>query len=246
MKPFPQNSTVVLVHGAWADGSCWKNVILPLQQHGLKVICAPIPLTSLTDDAAALSRALERTRGPMVLAGHAYGGAVVATTREDRVKALVYIAALAPDEGETVAQVFYRDELHPNAPKLTPDKHGFLWMPEEGFHQAVAHKAPTEQKSILAAVQRPISMECIQEPAPKPAWKAKPSWFLLAEEDRMINPKTQGFMADRMGARIRSERVDHSPMYTAPNLVIELLLEAARAASRSEFLAGRTANTGEG
>ena len=221
------NSTVVLVHGAWADGSCWNNVILPLQQHGLKVICAPIPLTSLTDDAAALSRALERTRGPVVLAGHAYGGTVIATTREDRVKALVYIAALAPDEGETVAEVFYRDELHPKVPKLTPDQHGFLWMPEEGFHHAVAHKAPSEQKSILAAVQRPISVECIQKPAPAPAWKTKASWFLLAEEDRMINPKTQRFMADRMGASIRSEGVDHSPMYTAPDLVIELVLEAS-------------------
>jgi len=227
MKAFPQDSTVVLVHGAWADGSCWSNIILPLQQHGLKVICAPIPLTSLTDDAAALSRTLERTRGPAVLAGHAYGGAVIATTREDRVKALVYIAALAPDEGETVAEIFYRDELHPNAPKLGPDRHGFLWMPEEGFHQAVAHRAPSEQKNILAAVQRPISVECIQEPAPAPAWKVKPSWFLIAEEDRMINPKTQRFMADRMRASSRSERVDHSPMYTAPNAVIELILEAA-------------------
>jgi len=174
----------------------------------------------------------------VVLAGHAYGGAVIATTRDDRVKALVYIAGLAPDQGETVAEVFYRDELHPNAPKLGPDRHGFLWMPEEGFHQAVAHKAPTNQTTIMAALQRPISVECIQEPAPAPAWKAKPSWFLLAEEDRMINPKTQGFMADRMGASIRSERVDHSPMYTAPNPVIELLLEAARALSKPEPLHG--------
>jgi pimeloyl-ACP methyl ester carboxylesterase len=212
---------------------------LPLQQHGLQVICAPIPLTSLTDDAAALSRALERTRGPIVLAGHAYGGAVIATTGEDRVKALVYVAALAPDEGETVADVFYRDELHPKAPKLDPDKHGFLWMPEAGFHEAVAHNAPTDQKSMLAAVQRPISVDCIQERVPVPAWKAKPSWFLLAEEDRMINPKTQRFMANRMGASIRSERVDHSPMHTAPHLVIELILEAShRAIPESEILAG--------
>lgn len=224
----PQNSTVVLVHGAWADGSCWNNVILPLQRQGHNVICAQIPLTSLIDDATALSRTLERTRGPVVLVGHAYGGAVIATTRDDRVKALVYIAALAPDEGETVAEVFYRDELHPNAPKLDPDRHGFLWMPEAGFHQAVAHKAAADQKSILAAVQRPIAVECIQEPVPAPAWKAKPSWFLIAEEDRMINPKTQRFMADRMRASIRSERVDHSPMYTAPDLVIEVILEASR------------------
>ena len=190
MNAFPENSTVVLVHGAWADGSCWNNVILPLQRRGLKVVCAPIPLSSLTDDTTALSRALERTSGPVVLAGHAYGGAVIGATREDRVKALVYIAALAPDEGETVAKVFYRDESHPNAPKLSPDKHGFLWMPEEGFQEAVAHKASADQISVMAAVQRPIAIRCIQEPAPAPAWRVKPSWYLVAEEDRMINPKT--------------------------------------------------------
>jgi pimeloyl-ACP methyl ester carboxylesterase len=243
MNAFPQNSTIVLVHGAWADGSCWNNLVLPLQRHGLKVICAPIPLTSLSDDAAALSRALERTSGPVILAAHAYGGAVIATTREDRVKALVYIAALAPDEGETVAKVFYRDESHPNAPKLSPDRHGFLWMPEEGFHQAVAHKASTDQKSVMAAVQRPIAIKCIQEPAPAPAWKVKPSWWLVAEEDRMINPKTQDFMADRMGASIRSEPVDHTPMLTAPELVIDLILEAARETLlRAQVLAERTAD----
>ena len=232
MNAVPQNSSVVLVHGAWADGSCWNNVILPLERHGLKVICAPIPLTSLTDDVGTLSRVLERTSGPVVLAGHAYGGAVIGAATEDRVKALVFIAVLAPDEGESVAKMFYRDEPHPDAPKLAPDKHGFLWMPEDGFSRAVAHGASTDQTSVLAAVQRPISIRCIQEPAPAPAWKVKPSWFLLAEEDRMINPKTQRFMADRMRATVRSKRVDHSPMYTAANLIIDLVLEAAGTTSQ--------------
>jgi pimeloyl-ACP methyl ester carboxylesterase len=228
MSDFPRNSTVVLVHGAWADGSCWHNVILPLQRQGLTVICAPIPLTSLSDDVAALNRALERTTGPVVLAGHAYGGAVIGAIREDRAKSLVYVAALAPDEGETVAQVFYRDESHPEAPKLTPDKYGFIWMPEEGFSRAVAHRASTDQTRIMAAVQRPISVQCLQDPAPAPGWKTRPSWFLLAEEDRMISPKTQQFMAARMGAKIRSGRLDHSPMYTATDQVIEVIGEAAR------------------
>jgi pimeloyl-ACP methyl ester carboxylesterase len=238
MNAFAHNATAVLVHGAWEDGSCWSNVVLPLQRRRLKVICAPLPLTSLSDDAAALSRVLERTSGAVILAAHAYGGAVIATTRADRVQALVYIAALAPDEGETVAKVFYRDESHPKAPKLSPDKHGFLWMPEEGFDQAVAHQASTEQKNILAAVQRPLALRCIQEPAPAPAWKVKPSWYLLAEEDRMINPKTQRFMAERMRASVQSERVDHTPMLSAPELVIDLILEAARETSRPEALAG--------
>ena len=242
MSAFPENSAIVLVHGAWADGCCWKDVILPLEREGLKVICAPIPLTSLTDDVSALTRALERTTGPVVLAGHAYGGAVIGAIRDERVKSFVYVAALAPDEGETVAQVFYRDEPHEEAPKLAPDKHGFIWMPDDGFSRAVAHKASTEQTRILAAVQRPISVQCIQEPTPAPGWKAKPSWFLLAEEDRMINPKTQQFMAARMGAKVRSSRVDHSPMYTATDLVIDVILEAARATVGRASIPARTAN----
>jgi pimeloyl-ACP methyl ester carboxylesterase len=228
MGKFPQNSTVILVHGAWADGSCWRNVILPLERRGLHVICAPIPLTSLTNDTAALSQALERTSGPAVLVGHAYSGAVIAAVREERVKSLVYIAALAPDEGETVAKVFYLDPKPPESPKLAPDSHGFIWIPDGGFRQAVAHKASAEQTSIATAVQRPIAVQCIQEPAPTPAWKIKPSWFLVAEEDRMINPKTQHFMADRMRAKVHSYPVDHSPMYTKPDLVINVILEAAR------------------
>jgi len=227
MSSFAQNATIVLVHGAWADGSCWQNVILPLRKESLKVTCAPIPLTSLTEDIAALQRVLERTSGPAVLVGHAYAGAVIAGPNDDRVKSLVYIAALAPADGETVADVFYRAKPHPEAPKLAPDAHGFIWMPQGGFARAVAHKAALDQTTILEAVQRPIAVKCIQEKAPVPAWKTKPSWFLLAEEDRMIAPETQRYMAERMGATIRTHRVDHSPMYTAPEVVVDLILEAA-------------------
>ena len=225
---FPESSTIVLVHGAWADGYCWSNVVLPLERRGLKVICAPIPLTSLSNDAAALSWALERTSGPVVLVGHAYSGAVIAAAKEERVKSLVYIAALAPDEGETVAKVFYRDTPSPEAPKMVPDSHGFVWMPEDAFRRALAQKASDDQAKIAASVQRPISVQCIQEPAPMPLWKSKPSWYLVAEEDRMINPKTQHFMADRMGATVRPHRVDHTPMYSEPAVVTEVILEAAR------------------
>lgn len=228
MSSFAQNTTIVLVHGAWADGSCWQNVILPLRKEGLKVTCAPIPLTSLSEDIAALERVLERTSGPAILAGHAYGGAVIAGPNDSRVRSLVYIAALAPAEGETVADMFYRAKPHPEAPILKPDAHGLIWMPEGGFAHAVAHKASPDQTAILEAVQRPIAMKCIQEKAPVPAWKTKPSWFLLAEEDRMIAAETQRYMAERMGAKIRTHRVDHSPMYTAPDVVVGVILEAAR------------------
>jgi pimeloyl-ACP methyl ester carboxylesterase len=222
-----QSGTVVLVHGAWADGSCWQNIILPLTRHGLKVISASLPLTSLSDDAAALDRILERTSGPVILVGHAYAGAVIAAAREERVVSLVYIAALAPAEGETVAEVFYRIEPHPEAPHLAPDAHGLIWMPEDGFARAVAHKASSDQTTIPAAVQRPIALKCIQEKAPAPAWKTKPAWYLLAEEDRIILSQTQRFMADLMGAHIRAYKLGHSPMYTAPDLVVDVILEAA-------------------
>ncbi len=232
MSASAQASTAVLVHGAWADGSCWSNVILPLRRQGLSVTSAPIPLTSLADDTAALRRVIERVDGPVILVGHAYAGAVIAAAHDDRVKALVYVAALAPDEGETVADVFYRAAPHPEAPQLAPDAHGFIWMPEEGFGRAVAHEASPDQLAIMAAVQRPIAVKCIQEKAPTPAWKTKPSWYLLAEKDRMIVPETQRFMAERMGATIRSHAVDHAPMYTAPNLVVDVVLEGAREAIR--------------
>ena len=223
-----QNGTVVLVHAAWADGSCWSNVILPLRNQGLQVTAAPIPLTSLSDDAAALRRVIERTSGPVILVGHAYAGAVIAAAHDDRVKSLVYVAALAPDEGETVADVFYRAAPHPQAPHMVPDEHGLIWMPEEGFGCAVAHKASPDQLAIMAALQRPLAVQCIQEKAPAPAWKKTPTWYLVAEEDRMIDPETQRFMAGRMGATIRSHRVDHTPMYTAPELVVDVILQAAR------------------
>jgi pimeloyl-ACP methyl ester carboxylesterase len=228
MSSFAQNATIILVHGAWADGSCWHNVILPLRKEGLKVTCAPIPLTSLTEGIAALQRVIERMSGPAVLVGHAYGGAVIAGPNDDRVKSLVYVAALAPAEGETVADVFYRAKAHPDAPHLEPDAHGLIWMPEGSFSHAVAHKASLDQTTILEAVQRPIAVKCIQEKAPAPAWKTKPSWFLLAEEDRMIVPETQRYMAERMPAKIRTHQVDHSPMYTVPDVVVDVILEAAR------------------
>jgi pimeloyl-ACP methyl ester carboxylesterase len=222
-----QATSVILVHGAWADGSCWGNIILPLRRSGLNVMAAPIPLTSLSDDTAALQRAIERTSGLVVLVGHAYAGALIAAANHQRVKSLVYIAALAPDEGETVADVFYRAAPHPKAPHLQPDANGYIWMPEDGFADAVAHNASPEQLAIMSTVQRPIAVQCIQEKAPAPAWKTKPSWYLLAGEDRMILHETQQFMAGRMGATVRSFAVDHTPMYTAPNLVVDLVLEAA-------------------
>jgi pimeloyl-ACP methyl ester carboxylesterase len=218
--------TVVLVHGAWADGSSWAKVIAPLTASGVKAIAAPLPLTSFHDDIAALDRTLERAQARVVLAGHAYAGAVIGATRSDKVKALVYVAALAPDEGETVADVFYRGAPHPQAPKLAPDAHGLIYLPEVAFATAFAQHASKEELAVLAAVQRPISTACISVKVERPLWKDRPSWFLVAEQDRMIVEDNHRFMAERMKARIRSHHVDHTPLVTAPSAVVDIIREA--------------------
>src|SRR5215813_8138700 len=237
---FSGKISVIAVHGAWADCSSWKDVILGLEREGLGVVAAPIPLTSFADDTAALKRAMARAEGPVILTGHAYAGAVIGAVNDERVKALVYIAGLAPDEGETVAQVFYQDEKHPQSPHLSPDADGFIWMPDEGFRNAFAQHATDEQIALSTAVQRPIALKCIQEPVSKPAWRSKPSWFLVAEEDRMINPKTQQFMAKRMGAITTSLRVDHTPMLSAPQTVADIILQANQASSDQNVITNRS------
>lgn len=220
--------SVVLAHGAWADGSSWARVITALDAEGITAVAAPLPLTSLADDVAALDRTLDRVEGKIVLAGHAYAGAVIGATRSPRVKALLYVAALAPDEGETVADVFYRSAPHPFAPKLAPDTNGLIWLPEPAFASAFAQGAKSEDLAVLAAVQRPISPACITVPVGHPLWKDVPAWFLVAEEDRMIAPETQRFMAARMQAKVAAHAVDHTPIVTAPALVADIIRDAAR------------------
>jgi pimeloyl-ACP methyl ester carboxylesterase len=220
--------SVVLAHGAWADGSSWSKVITGIKADSAQVLAAPLPLTSLADDVAALNRSLDRTEGPIVLAGHAYAGAVIALTRPERVKALVYVDALAPDEGEKVADVFYRLKPHPQAPKLAPDSNGLIWLPEDAFGTAFAQNGSAEDQAVLAAVQRPISLTCITVPVGRPLWKDIPSWFLLGENDRMIVPETQRYMAERMKAKITAHAVDHTPIVTAPSAVVDMIRDAIR------------------
>jgi len=224
--------SVVLAHGAWADGTSWSKVIGALQSQGIPVIAAPLPLTSLADDVHALDQASERLAGDIVLVGHAYAGAVIGATRNERVKSLVYVTALAPAQGETVADVFYRAPAHALAPKLAPDRHGLIWLPGETFASAFAQDASHEEHAMLAAVQRPISPACITSAVGRPLWEERPSWYLIAEKDRMIAPATQRFMADRMRAQVRSYPVDHAPLVTAPAAVVNLILEAVRNSNR--------------
>ncbi|WP_349628251.1 alpha/beta hydrolase [Bradyrhizobium sp. S69] len=215
-----------------ADGSSWNKVIASLSAHGVKSIAAPLPLTSLPDDVAALERTLERIDGPVVLVGHAYAGAVIAGAQSAKVRSLVYVAALAPAEGETVADVFNRAEPHPMAPKLAPDSHGLI--PEGAFAAAFAQLATPEEHALLAAIQRPIALQCIGVKVGRPLWLERPSWFLVAEADRMIAPDTQRFMAARVKARVRQHPVDHAPSVTAPDIVTDIILEAIRESGQSQ------------
>jgi pimeloyl-ACP methyl ester carboxylesterase len=221
--------SVLLAHGAWADGSSWARVIAALKAEGAKVSAPPLPLTSLADDVAALNRSLDRTEGPIILAAHAYAGAVIALARPERIKALVYVTALAPDQGEKVADVFYRHEPHPQAPKLAQDGNGLIWLPESAFATAFAQNASVEDQAVLAAVQRPLSLSCITVPVGRPLWKDVPSWFLVAEGDRMIVPATQRYMAERMKAKVKAHAVDHMPSVTAPGTVVDIIRDAIQA-----------------
>jgi pimeloyl-ACP methyl ester carboxylesterase len=218
----PTDVTVVLVHGAWADGSSWAKIIAPLAADGYRVTAASLPLTSFEADVSALSRTLARVEGPVVLAGHAYGGAVISAARSDKVKALVYIAAGAPDQGETVLQAFYGA----NPPQLPMDEEGNIRLPDEAFAGAFAPNASASELAVLAAVQRPISPACITVPLARPLWKDVPAWFLVAEQDQMLPTEHQRFMAERVKARIHSHAVDHTPIITAPETVLGVIREA--------------------
>ena len=231
-------ATVVLVHAAWADASSWNKIIPLLQRKGMEVVAVQIPLTSLSDDVAAVRRVLKKMNGPVVLAGHSYGGAVItaAGSEDANVKALVYIAAMAPDAGETVGQLLHRAASHASAPTLVPDEDGFLWMSAKGFADAVAHESPVENAAVMAATQKPIAVICLGERMSKPAWREKPSWFLVAERDRMIAPETQRFMAHRTGGHVLAMEVDLTPRASAPGRVVAIIADAVDAALHADFL----------
>jgi pimeloyl-ACP methyl ester carboxylesterase len=219
--------SVVFAHGAWADGSSWARVVTALKAEGTAASAAPLPLTALADDVAALNRSLDRTEGPIVLVGHAYAGAVIALARPQRVRALVYVTALAPDEGEKIADVFYRLEPHPQAPKLAPDTNGLIWLPEEAFAAAFAQHASTDDRSVLAAVQRPISLNCITVPVARPLWRASElvSHRRGRSNDRARHAALHGAAHE---GEDKAHAVDHIPSVSAPTVVVDIIRDAIR------------------
>jgi pimeloyl-ACP methyl ester carboxylesterase len=221
--------SVVMAHGGWADGSSWSRVITGLAAHGIKAAAAALPLTDLADDVEALNRSIERMPGPIVLAAHAYAGAVIGLARPERVKALVYVTAFAPDDGEKLTDLFFRAEPHPQAPKLAPDSANLLWLPDDAFPKAFAQNGSADDLTVLAAVQRPLRFSCMTVATAGPVlWKKVPTWYLVAEHDHMIVPATQRFMAERMKAKTRAHPVDHTPIVTAPAPVVDIIRDAVQ------------------
>lgn len=237
--PQYQGLTAVLVHAAWSDASSWNKVTARLRELGLRVRAAQIPLASLSEDVAALKGLLRQVEGPVLLVAHSYAGAVItaAGAGNPQVKALVYIAAIVPDEGETVGALFQRAEPPSGTrPQLAPDADGFLWLPPGGFANAVAPDASPEETALMEINQHPIALKCLGEPMTAPAWKQKPSWFLVAGKDRMIAPAVQHFMAERIGARVHSHDTDHSPLASAPESVVSMIEEAADAVVKASSI----------
>lgn len=222
-------TNVVLVHGAFADGSSWGKVIPLLQKKGFNVTAVQLPLTSLSDDIAATRNVLSMQKGPTVLVGHSYGGAVItgAANEAPNVTSLVYIAAFGLDEGESVDGLLKQGTAPAGAAQIRPDDHGFLWIDREGFAQAFAADVDPVEARIMAAVQKPISISSFTGKSGPPAWKHLPSWYLVASNDQMIPPATEEFMAKRMAATVRTVPASHAPMVSHPKEVVDLITQAA-------------------
>ncbi len=232
---------VMLVHGAWADGSCWSKVILLLQEKGLHVTAAQIPLTSLEDDIAVTRRLLSMDGGPTVLVGHSYGGAVItgAATETPNVKALVYITAFGLDEGESLDSLSKQGPPSPGSTAISPDANGYLWINREKFHTAFAGGATPAEASLMSVVQKPLSMASFTGKEGVPAWKTIPSWYLVSTNDQMIPPPAQEFMAKRMGATVQYVPASHVSFLSHPNEVAAMIFDAA--ASLQENVQRQTA-----
>jgi pimeloyl-ACP methyl ester carboxylesterase len=224
----------VLVHGAFADGSGWSHVIPLLERDGYSVTAVQNPMTSLADDAATTKRVIEAQKGPVVLVGHSYGGAVitVAAAGSTNVKALVYIAAFAPETGDSLGSLLKSMSPSDIGPALAPDAGGFLYIDRAKFHDVFAKDVSPVEARIMAATQKPIFGPIFETPVPAAAWKAIPSWYLVATEDRAINPDLQRFMAKRIGATTSEAKASHVPFISHPKKVTKIIEAAANATAR--------------
>lgn len=226
-----KKTTVILVHGAFADGSSWGNVIPILEKDGYDVIAVQNPLTSFAEDVATTRRVIDAQPGSVVLVGHSYGGAVItsAAVGASNVRSLVYIAAFGPDAGENLQSLL---EKYPSkiSAALVPDAAGFLYIDRAKFKEAFAADVSDRELSVMAAAQKPINAQIFGHVSETPAWKEIASWYLVASDDQAINPALQRMFAERMGATTREVNTSHVPFVSNPDAVSGIIKEAAEAA----------------
>jgi pimeloyl-ACP methyl ester carboxylesterase len=222
-------AAVVLVHGAFADGSSWHKVIPLLQAAGLDVVAVQNPLTSLADDVAFARRAIDAQRGPVVLVGHSWGGSVISEAGEhDRVKALVYVAAFAPEAGEASSDLGKRFPATPGKEGRITSPDGFQTLSPEAVRDNFAQDLPEDEANLIAITQGAVRADNFGEPLTRAAWRSKPSWYVVAAQDRMIHPDAQRAFARRAGATTTELPSSHVPMLSKPREVADVIIAASR------------------
>ena len=223
--------TIILVHGAFADGSSWAKVISILDGHGYPVIAVQNPLTSLADDIATTKRVIDAQQGPVVIVGHSYGGAVItaAAAGSANVKALVYVAAFAPEVDEVLAAPGAKFAPPALSTALVSDAGGFLYVDRAKVHDVFSKDVPAADARVIAAVQKPVNGSVFTAPVPGGAWKTIPSWYIVASEDQAINPELERFYARRMGATTTEIKSSHVPFLSHPKEVAKVIEAAATA-----------------
>jgi pimeloyl-ACP methyl ester carboxylesterase len=222
---------IVLVHGAWADGSSWSAVIQPLQASGYHVTAPQFPMTSLAADVARLRQVLARQDGPTIVVGHSYGGQIMTGLGADapNVVGLVFIAAFGLDQGESIGALLSQGPPSPALAHLITDERGFAWLPEQDFTAHFAADVDPVRARVMCAVQQPLSGPALQEVMGIPAWKSLPSWYLVAARDEAIPPQAERQFAARMGATTVEVPSSHVAMVSHPQDVLALIQAAARA-----------------
>ena len=219
---------VVLVHGAWADGSSWSKIIPLLQEKGFNVTTVQNPLTSIADDVAATNRIINAQDGPVLLAGHSYGGAVITEAGNNpKVAGLVYVAAFAPDEGETLGGLAKGFPSTPAFEQIRPIEDGYLLLTPKGVMEDFAQDLSPSEKSVLVATQAATHGALLSTPIKKAAWHTKPSWFVIASNDRTISPEQEISTAKRMRAKTLTLPASHVAMLSQPQKVADFMVEAA-------------------
>jgi pimeloyl-ACP methyl ester carboxylesterase len=227
---------IVLVHGAWADGSCWSGVIERLQADGYRVTAPQFPLTSLADDVARLRHVLDLQNGPTIVAGHSYGGQIVTALGADapNTVGLVYVAAFALDEGESLGALLSQGPTPPALEHLFTDKQGFAWLSEDDFVNHFAADVDPVHARVMYAVQQPLAGSSFTDQMGVPAWKSLPSWYLVASQDQAIPPDAERLFASRMGATTVEVPASHVAMVSHPNEVAQLIGAAAQGVGRAD------------